>query len=159
MAARSPSRRAEDGAILTSGQSNLFESQIRQIQRTRNHSFRWLTTRLAALAECGVENWLQYLQQRLLDQAICHRRDAELMPRAAGFVAHGFTRGFTMRLPRSPCSATPSMRFLLIGSRFTLHASFPHSAALMQLRFTSFAMTSLWRDLRPQECAHAGRTE
>lgn len=29
----------------------------------------------------------------------------------------------------------------------------------MQLRFTSFAVTSLWRDLHPQECAHAGRTE
>ncbi|WP_208328018.1 hypothetical protein, partial [Paraburkholderia rhizosphaerae] len=31
--------------------------------------------------------------------------------------------------------------------------------ALMQLRFTSLAMTSLWRDLHPQECAHAGRTK
>jgi hypothetical protein len=29
----------------------------------------------------------------------------------------------------------------------------------MQLRFTSFAVTSLWRDLHPQECAHAGRTK
>jgi hypothetical protein len=28
----------------------------------------------------------------------------------------------------------------------------------MQLRFTSFAVTSLWRDLHPQEYAHAGRT-
>ena len=60
---------------------------------------------------------------------------------------------------RSPCSAAPSMRFLFIGSRFTLHASFPHSVTLVQLRFTSFAVTSLWRDLHPQECAHAGRTE
>ncbi|KVS43393.1 hypothetical protein WK43_31830 [Burkholderia ubonensis] len=50
------------------------------------------------------------------------------------------------------------MRLLFIGSRFTLHASFPHSVALMQLRFASFAMTSLWRDLHPQEGAHAGRT-
>ncbi|KWK71947.1 hypothetical protein WM16_19500 [Burkholderia ubonensis] len=50
------------------------------------------------------------------------------------------------------------MQFLFIGSRFTLHASSPHSVALMQLRFTSFAVTSLWRDLHPQECAHAGRT-
>lgn len=61
-------------------------------------------------------------------------------------------------LARSPCSTAPSMRFLFIGSRFTLHASSPHSVALMQLRFTSFAVTSLWRDLHPQECAHAGRT-
>jgi hypothetical protein len=28
----------------------------------------------------------------------------------------------------------------------------------MQLRFTSFAATTLWCDLRPQERAHAGRT-
>jgi len=26
------------------------------------------------------------------------------------------------------------------------------------LRFTSLAVTSLWRDLHPQVCAHAGRT-
>ncbi|KVK94875.1 hypothetical protein WJ47_00615 [Burkholderia ubonensis] len=51
------------------------------------------------------------------------------------------------------------MQFLFIGSQFTLHASSPHSVALMQLRFTSFAVTSSWRDLHPQECAHAGRTE
>lgn len=51
------------------------------------------------------------------------------------------------------------MQFLSIGSRFTLHASSPHSVALMQLRFTSFAVISLWRDLHPQECAHAGRTK
>ena len=51
------------------------------------------------------------------------------------------------------------MQFLSIGSRFTLHASSPHSVALMRLRFTSFAVTSLWRDLHPQECAHAGRTK
>ncbi|KAF1038580.1 MAG: hypothetical protein GAK35_03762 [Herbaspirillum frisingense] len=29
----------------------------------------------------------------------------------------------------------------------------------MQLRFTSFTVTSSWRDLHPQECAHAGRTK
>ncbi|WP_232466447.1 hypothetical protein, partial [Burkholderia ubonensis] len=29
----------------------------------------------------------------------------------------------------------------------------------MQLRFTSFAVISLWRDFHPQECAHAGRTQ
>ena len=28
----------------------------------------------------------------------------------------------------------------------------------MQLRFTSFAVINSWRDLHPQECAHAGRT-
>ena len=38
------------------------------------------------------------------------------------------------------------------------HASSPHSVALMQLRFTSFAVVSLRRDFHPQDCAHAGRT-
>ena len=50
------------------------------------------------------------------------------------------------------------MWFLFIGSRFTFHASFPHLVALMQLRFTSFVVINLRRDLHPQVCAHAGRT-
>ena len=50
------------------------------------------------------------------------------------------------------------MQFLFIGSQFTLHASFPHSVTLMQLRFTSFDVISLREDLHLQECAHAGRT-
>ncbi|KQV56469.1 hypothetical protein ASC95_28970 [Pelomonas sp. Root1217] len=41
----------------------------------------------------------------------------------------------------------------------SLHASSPHSVALMQLRFASFVVTNLRRDLHPQECAHAGRTK
>ncbi|WP_210166788.1 hypothetical protein, partial [Sinorhizobium meliloti] len=41
---------------------------------------------------------------------------------------------------------------------FTLHASSPRSVTLTQLRFTSLAVTSSWRDFHPQECAHAGRT-
>ena len=41
---------------------------------------------------------------------------------------------------------------------FALHASSPHSVTLMQLRFASFAVVSLWRDLHTQGCAHAGRT-
>ncbi|WP_219996617.1 hypothetical protein, partial [Pseudomonas fluorescens] len=40
----------------------------------------------------------------------------------------------------------------------SIHASSPHSVALMQLRFTSFAVVSLRRDFHPQDCAHAGRT-
>ena len=39
-----------------------------------------------------------------------------------------------------------------------LHASFPRSVTLTQLRFTSFAVINLRRDLHPQECAHSGRT-
>ena len=50
------------------------------------------------------------------------------------------------------------MRFLFIDSRFTLHASYPHLVALVQLRFTSLTVTSSRRDLHPQVCAHAGRT-
>jgi len=50
------------------------------------------------------------------------------------------------------------MRFLFIGSRFTLHACFPRSVALKQLRFTLLTVTSSQRDLHPQVCAHAGRT-
>ena len=61
-------------------------------------------------------------------------------------------------LAHSPCSAVPSIRFLFIGSQFTLHASFPHSVTLMQLRFTSFVVTNPRRNLHPQECAHAGRS-
>ena len=50
------------------------------------------------------------------------------------------------------------MRFLSIGSRFMLHASFPRSVTLTQLRFTLLTVTSSQRDLHPQVCAHAGRT-
>jgi len=46
---------------------------------------------------------------------------------------------------------------LTIGSQFTLHASFPHSVALMQLRFTSLTVISSREDLHLQECAYAGR--
>ena len=41
----------------------------------------------------------------------------------------------------------------------SIHASYPHSVALVQLRFTSFAVVSLRRDFHPQDCAHAGRTK
>jgi hypothetical protein len=50
------------------------------------------------------------------------------------------------------------MRFLSIGSRFALHASFPRSVTLTQLRFTLLTVTSSQRDLHPKVCAHAGRT-
>ena len=61
-------------------------------------------------------------------------------------------------LARSPCSAAPYIRFLSIGSQLMLHASSPRSVTLSQLRFASFAVINLRRDLHPQECAHAGRT-
>ena len=40
----------------------------------------------------------------------------------------------------------------------SLHASFPRSVALAQLRFASFAVVSLREDLHLQDRAHAGRT-
>jgi hypothetical protein len=55
----------------------------------------------------------------------------------------------------------------LLGSAFypilvqrpavSLHASSPQSVTLPQLRFASFAVINLRRDLHPQEYAHAGR--
>jgi len=51
------------------------------------------------------------------------------------------------------------MRFLFIGSRLILHASFQRSVTLSQLRFTLLTVTSSQRDLHPQVCAHAGRTQ
>ncbi len=50
------------------------------------------------------------------------------------------------------------MRFVYLDSRFTLHASFPRSVALTQLRFTCLAVASSAGDFHPEECAHAGRT-
>jgi len=40
----------------------------------------------------------------------------------------------------------------------SLHASSPHSVALMQLRFASLVVINSRWDFHPQECAHAGRT-
>ena len=39
-----------------------------------------------------------------------------------------------------------------------IHASFPRSVTLTQLRFTSFAVVNSREDLHIQDCAHAGRT-
>lgn len=75
-----------------------------------------------------------------------HLRHLALVTRALWFHAH------------SPCLATPSIRFLFIGSRLTLHASFPRSVTLTQLRFALLTVTSSQRDSHPQVCAHAGRT-
>ena len=46
-----------------------------------------------------------------------------------------------------------------IDSRFMFHTCSPHSVALMQLRFISFAVINLRRDFHPQACTHAGRTK
>ena len=67
--------------------------------------------------------------------------------------------GASWFLAHSPRLATPLIRFLFIGSQIMFRASFPHSVTLVQLRFSSLAVTCSWRDLHPQECAHAGRTK
>jgi hypothetical protein len=62
-------------------------------------------------------------------------------------------------MAQSPCLAVPRIRFLFIGSPFMFHASYPHSVALMQLRFASLVVINLRRDWHPKECAHAGGTQ
>jgi len=50
---------------------------------------------------------------------------------------------------QSPCLAVPYIRFLSIGSQFMLHASFPHSVALMQLRLRFARRDQLATGLAP----------
>ena len=52
-------------------------------------------------------------------------------------------------LAQSPCLAVPYIRFLSIGSQFMLHASFPHSVALMQLRLRFARRDQLATGLAP----------
>jgi hypothetical protein len=62
-------------------------------------------------------------------------------------------------LARSPWIGTAFYPILVHRPAISLHASSPHSVALMQLRFASLAVTSSRRDFHPLECAHAGRTK
>ena len=73
------------------------------------------------------------------------------------YVAWALTTRASRSLARSPCPTPPRMRFVSLDSRFTLHASFPRSVALTQLRFTSLAVVSSREDLNLQDRAHAGR--
>jgi len=61
-------------------------------------------------------------------------------------------------LPTSEAATKETAVYLLLHTQNTIHASLPHSVTLMQLHFTSFVVINLQRDLHPQECAHAGRT-
>src|SRR5690606_14082669 len=56
------------------------------------------------------------------------------------------------------CGMTNGGRCAVHRLAVSLHASSPHSVALMQLRFASFAVINLRWDCHPQECARAGRT-
>ena len=81
---------------------------------------------------------------------------------------HCTTAGFTPP-PLGHESFAVSCPLALVGTAFypvlvhrpavSLHASSPHSVALIQLRFASIGVTTSRRDLPPLECAHAGRTQ
>ena len=67
-------------------------------------------------------------------------------------------RSFAVSCPLAPLDAA-SDPVLVHRPTVSLRASFPRLVTLPQLRFTSLRMTSLWRDLHPQDSAHAGRTK
>ena len=77
----------------------------------------------------------------------------------------------SLNAPQACCLASHkiwSRRTALLGTAFypvlvhwlavSLHASFLHSVALMQLRFASFAVANLREDFHLQDRAHAGHT-
>jgi hypothetical protein len=82
-------------------------------------------------------------------------------------ILHRTTAGFTLPpldhksfAVTCPLALVDIALYPVLVHRLTasIHASSPHSVALMQLRFTSFAVVSSRRDFHPQDCAHAGRT-
>ena len=128
------------------------------------------TRRLTLLLVRPFAPYWQLLRPLLTSRSVSPRRPFRHKARSPRVRTHSFTTQppdlhhlalatrASRLLARSPCSAAPSIRFLSIGSRFTLHASSPRSVTLPQLRFTSFTVASLREDLHLQECAHAGRT-
>ena len=67
--------------------------------------------------------------------------------------------GRTKALAHNPIEAHELGMSGGIDSRLMFHTCSPHSVALMQLRFTSFAEINLRWEFHPQACAHAGRTK
>lgn len=57
----------------------------------------------------------------------------------------------------SPCLTAPSIRFCSLTHRFPPRFRLPHLAVLVPLRFASFAIINIRRNLHPQECTHAKR--
>jgi hypothetical protein len=90
---------------------------------------------------------------------------AEISP-GKDAILHHTTAGFTLPPVDHKCFAVtcplaligialyPNLVHRLMAS---IHTSPPYEVALIQLRFTSFAVASLRRDFHPQDCAHAGR--
>jgi hypothetical protein len=125
-------------------------------------------TPAAVLGKCPATSYseLAWLLDIELIYPGCALIDLHPLPRqlqvprwAVGFATNGIAPGFILRCAHPPCSAAPSIWFLFIGSRFTLHASSPRSVALTRLRFALLTVTRSQRDLRPQVYAHAGRTK
>ena len=101
------------------------------------------------------DQWLPALQRGEISpgkNALRPYTTAEFTPLRLGHKS--FANSCPLALPRS--AFYPVLVHRLIGS---LHAAFPRSVALPQLRFTSFAVASSRGDLHPQERAHAGRTK
>jgi hypothetical protein len=67
--------------------------------------------------------------------------------------------GASRSLARSPRETSPPIRFLFVGSRVSLHASFRRSLALPPLLFARVGVTSFPRVLPPLAVAHAGHTK
>ena len=112
------------------------------------------------------DKWLVMLTSRSGSTPSPFRAQGEISP-GKNALLHCTTAGST-----PPCldheSFAVSCPLALLSSAFypvlvhrlaaSLHASSPHSVAIMQLRFTSFAVINLREDFHLQECAHAGRT-
>ena len=160
-------------SFVTGACASGFTAHDRPPPRCRGHLTQMLhtsTCRKALLLVWPFAPSRQLLRPRLTSRSVLPRRPFRHEARSPQVRTHSFTaqppdlRHFALitraswSFAHSPCSAAPSIRFLSIGSQFMLHASSPRSVALTQLRFTSFAVINLRRDLHPQECAHAGRT-
>ena len=89
---------------------------------------------------------LRIHEQHANDQAVKHADGRHRLLQVIDEEKHGIT-------------VTWSVPHYYIGLQGTLHASYSRSVALTQLRFALLTVTSSQRELHPQVCAHAGRTE
>jgi len=153
-------------SLVISGKASPSHSMIRPAVRASDAVQYSSTSRLTLLlVQPFVPCW-RLLWPLLTSRSVLPRRPFRHKARSPRVRTHSFTaqppdiRHFALAtralrlLARSPCSAAPRIRFLFIGSRFTLHASSPRSVTLTQLRFTSFAVASLREDfhLRVRPC-------
>ena len=173
----------KDSTTTASLEFKLDRAKLRQVRRREGHYL--LRTNLAAQDPAWL--WTFYIQLTEVEQAFkelkhdlavrptFHRNEDRIeahifvaflayclqvtLKASAGRLRHlALTTRASRIFARSPCSVPPRMRFVFLDSRLTLHASFPRSVALTQLRFTSLTVVSSREDLHLQDCAHAGRT-